>query len=79
MNSRYQESWAEAALIAIAVLWFIAGVAVLAPVLPLVAAPHIGWGSAIVLAAAATVIWLAVPCLLFKWAEKIRHRAGRID
>lgn len=74
MNNRYQESWGEAALLVIAVLWFLAGLAAPAPVLPLVAAPQIGWGPAIILAIVATVLWFGVPYLLFRQAEKIRHR-----
>jgi len=74
MNNRYQESWGEAVLLAIAVLWFIAGAAAPAPVLPLLAAPQIGYGPAVVLAILATVIWLGVPYMLYKQAEKIRRR-----
>ena len=74
MNNRYQESWGEAALLAIAVLWFIAGAAAPGPVLPLLAAPQIGYGPAVVLAILATVIWLGVPYMLYKQAEKIRRR-----
>ncbi len=77
MNNQYQESWTEAVLLSIAVIWFIAGAAAPAPILPLVAAPQIGWGPAIILAVLATIMWLAVPYLLFRQAEKIRRR--RLD
>lgn len=77
MNNRYQESWTETLLLVAAVFWFIVGAAAPAPGLPLLAAPQIGWGLAIVLAIIATILWLGVPYLLFKLAEKIRCNRQR--
>ena len=74
MNNRYQESWTEALLLAIATIWFIGGAASTVTVLPLFAASWIGWGPAIVLAVVATVIWFGVPYLLVRQADKIRRR-----
>lgn len=72
INTKYQETWFEALLNAIAVLWFIMGAAAPAPALPLVLGPQFGWPLAIFLALVSTAIWLGVPYGLFKWTELIQ-------
>lgn len=72
IDNKYQETWFEALLNAIAVLWFIMGAAAPAPAFPLVLGPQIGWPVAIILALVATAIWLGVPYGLFKWANLIQ-------
>lgn len=72
MNNRY-EGWGETLIMAIAVIWIIAGASLPAPTVLFGVVEKIGWSNAIVGSAILTILWLGVPFLLFKWADRIRR------